>query len=112
MKNATEGFAKMPRLPVITVVMLLAFVCPLLLAVAWLLNLVSQDYSVPILAACVLSYVPRVLCCLRFDRAWLACALNPASITLFLLIQWVALVRRSRGKSVQWREREYELAAS
>ncbi len=74
MKNANEGFAKMPLLPIMTVLMLLAFVGPLLSAVALWLNLISEDFLIPITAACVLSYLPRVLCCLKFDRAWLACA--------------------------------------
>ncbi|MFN9720393.1 MAG: glycosyltransferase, partial [Planctomycetota bacterium] len=103
MKNATEGFAKLPLLPVMTVIMVLAFVCPLLFASALLLNLIGKDLAVPVITACVLSYVPRILCCLKFDRAWLACILNPVSIVLFLMIQWMALIRKSQGKGVQWR---------
>ena len=112
MKNANEGFAKMPLLPVMTVLMLLAFVGPLLSAVALSMNLISEDFAFPIIAAFVLSYLPRVLCCLKFDRAWLACMLNPVSIVLFLTIQWIALIRKSQGKGVQWRQRSYEMATS
>ena len=112
MKNANEGFAKMPLLPIMTVLMLMAFVGPLLSAVALWLNLISEDFAIPIIAAFVLSYLPRVLCCLKFDRAWLACMLNPASIILFLIIQWIALIRKSQGKGVKWRQRSYEMATS
>ncbi len=112
MKNANEGFARMPLLPVMTVLMLLAFVAPFLSAVALWLNLISEDFLIPITAACALSYLPRVFCCLKFDRAWLACMLNPASITLFLIIQWIALIRKSQGKGVKWRQRSYEMATS
>jgi glycosyltransferase involved in cell wall biosynthesis len=112
MKNANEGFAKMPLLLVMTILMLLAFVCPLLSTVALSLNLISEHFVLPIIAACVLSYLPRVLCCLKFDRAWLACLLNPVSIVLFLIIQWTALIRKLRGKGVQWRQRSYEMATS
>jgi hypothetical protein len=112
MKNANEGFAKMPLLPIMTVLMLLAFVGPVLSAVALWLNLISEDFQIPITVACVLSYLPRVLCCLKFDRAWLACALNPTSIILFLVIQWIALIRKSQGKGVKWRQRSYEMATS
>ena len=112
MKNANEGFAKMPLLPIMTLLMLLAFVGPLLSAVGLWLNLISEDFLIPITVACALSYLPRVLCCLKFDRAWLACALSPASITLFLVIQWIALIRKSQGKGVKWRQRSYEMATS
>ena len=112
MKNANEGFAKMPLLPVMTVLMLLAFVAPLLSAVALSMNLISEDFAIPIIAAFLLSYLPRVLCCLKFDRAWLACVLNPVSIVLFLTIQWIALIRKSQGKGVKWRQRSYEMATS
>jgi hypothetical protein len=112
MKNANEGFAKMPLLPIMTVLMLLAFVGPLLSAVALWLNLISEDFVLPIVAACTFSYLPRVLCCLKFDRAWLACVLNPVSIILFLVIQWIALIRKSQGKGVKWRQRSYEMATS
>ena len=112
MKNANEGFAKMPLLPVMTVLMLLAFVAPLLSAVALSMNLISEDFAIPIIAAFLLSYLPRVLCCLKFDRAWLACVLNPVSIVLFLIIQWIALIRKSQGKGVKWRQRSYEMATS
>ncbi len=112
MKNATEGFAQLPRLPVITAIMMLAFVGPPLLAVALSLGFIHWDWAFPIITACVLSYLPRVWCCLKFDHAWLACVLNPISIVLFLVIQWMALVRRTQGKGVQWRQRHYEMAAS
>lgn len=112
MKNASEGFAKMPLLPVMTVLMLMAFVFPLMFGVALSLNLISRDFVFPVIAACMCSYLPRVLCCLKFDRAWLACALNPVSIILFLVIQWIALIRKSQGKGVQWRQRSYEMATS
>ena len=112
MKNANEGFAKMPLLPIMTVLMLLTFVGPLLSAVALWLNLISEDFAIPIIAAFVLSYLPRVVCCLKFDRAWLACVMNPASIILFLVIQWIALIRKSQGKGVKWRQRSYEMATS
>jgi hypothetical protein len=38
--------------------------------------------------------------------------LNPASIILFLIIQWIALIRKSQGKGVKWRQRSYEMATS
>ena len=112
MKNATEGFAKMPLLPVMTVLMLLAFVLPVVCAIGVMTGLMSPHFWIPVLCSCFMSYLPRFLCCLKFDRAWLACLLNPASIILFLTIQWSALISKSRGKGVEWRQRSYEIAPS
>ncbi len=112
LKNAREGFAKMPLLPVMTVLMLLAFVGPVICAAGLSLGLVATEFFEIVVAACLLSYLPRVLCCLMFDRAWFACLLNPVSILLFLVIQWTAWIRKTRGKGVQWRQRSYKVAPS
>lgn len=112
LKNASEGFAKMPLLPVMTIIMLLAFVCPVLCAAAMAFGFLDRDSSVLVVTALVVSYLPRAVCCFKFDRAWLAFWLHPVSIVLFLIIQWTALIRKSRGQAVQWRQRHYEMVTS
>ena len=112
LKNAGEGFAKMPLLAVMTTLMLLAFVSPVLCLMAAATGWISSTLVIPIVTSCVLSYLPRIVCCWRFDRAWLACLLNPVAIILFLMIQWTSLLRKRLGKSVQWRQRSYEIATS
>lgn len=112
LKNASEGFAKMPLLPFMTVLMLLAFVCPLLSVVAVVLGWLDTQFYTVAWTAFAFSYLPRLICSLKYDRAWLACALNPVSVILFLIIQWSALIRKSRGKGVQWRQRSYEMVPS
>lgn len=112
LKNASEGFARFPQLPVITLLMLLAFVCPVFCLFGMSIGLVGQEYLWIVLTSFVLSYVPRVLCCLKFDHAWSTCLLNPISIGLFLVIQWSALMRKSRGQHVQWRQRNYTMVTS
>lgn len=112
LKNAGEGFARMPLLPIMTLLMLMAFVFPVILLVALTAGWISSHLFVPVIASCILSWLPRVICCLKFDQAWLGCLLNPASIILFLTIQWTALIRKRLGRGVQWRQRSYEIAAS
>jgi glycosyltransferase involved in cell wall biosynthesis len=112
LKNAGEGFAKMPILPVMTALMTSAFVFPALFLASILFGFIRTEFFLPVIAACLLGYLPRVICCLKFDRAWLSCGLFPVSIILFLIIQWVALIRKLRGRGVQWRERSYEMATS
>lgn len=112
LKNASEGFAKMPLLPVITLLMLFAFVCPVLCLAGLAAGLIEATWLPMVLCACAMSYLPRILCCLKFDRAWVACLFSPISILLFLVIQWTALIRKSRGRSVQWRQRDYAVVPS
>jgi glycosyltransferase involved in cell wall biosynthesis len=109
LKNATEGFAKMPLLPVMTLLMLLAFVSPWIMGFTYLMGGVSGSLVWPIVASCALCSLPRFICCWKYDRAWLACLLNPISIMLFLIIQWTALLRKYRRRGVQWRQRSYEV---
>lgn len=112
MKNASEGFARLPLLPFMTTLMLLAFVAPIVCLAACVAGFVSSNLVIPVFASCLLGYLPRFLCCLKFDRAWLAFLANPISILLFLIIQWIALFRKQLGKGVQWRQRNYEIATS
>ncbi len=112
LKNASEGFAKMPLLPIMTILMLLAFVCPILAAAGLMMGWIDTKFTAMIGAACAFSYLPRIVCSLKYDRAWLGCLLHPVAILLFLVIQWTALIRKSRGKGVQWRQRSYEMVPS
>lgn len=107
-KNATEGFAQMPVLPIITVVMLLAFVSPWVCLLAWSTSWIDGSLFVPVILSCLLSSLPRIICGLRFDGSAWGCLLYPVSIVLFLVIQWTAWFRQWRGKPVQWRQRSYE----
>lgn len=111
LKNATEGFARMPLLPVLTLLMLLAFVLPWIFAISFLMGGVNDSLLWPIVASCVLCSLPRLICCWKYDRAFLACLLNPISIVLFLSIQWTALLRKNRGQGVRWRQRNYEVSS-
>jgi hypothetical protein len=112
MKNASEGFAKMPLLPVMSLLLLMAFVFPIIGMFAIGLGYMAHHFLPAVLAATILGYLPRLICCYKFDRAWIGCMLHPVSITLFLIIQWTALIRKSRGKAVQWRQRNYEMVTS
>jgi hypothetical protein len=112
MKNATEGFAKMPLLPVMTILMLSAFVLPAVCMLGVLVGVIGPHLAAPVIGSCLMGYLPRVACCLKFDRAWLGCLLHAVAILLFLSIQWTALVAKSCGKGVEWRQRSYEMATS
>ncbi|AMV22650.1 glycosyltransferase family 2 protein [Planctomyces sp. SH-PL14] len=117
LKNATEGFAKMPLLLVMTVLLSLAFLSPVVELAMLSLGLLPRSLAVPVLASGFFALLPRLWCCLRYDRAWRGCILHPLSVVIFLVIQWTAWSRKrfgrgERGRGVQWRQRSYEIAAS
>jgi glycosyltransferase involved in cell wall biosynthesis len=106
-KNAHEGFANMPLLLFITLVMFLVYVYPVSVVLASAFGIMDASQWRLASVAAVLGYLPRVVCCVRFDHAWLGCLLNPLSIVLFLLIQWEAWFHRLRGRGIEWRSRNY-----
>jgi hypothetical protein len=112
LKNATEGFARWPALPMITVVMAAVFVFPPILMIAGAVGLLPEALTGPVAIALFSGYLPRVICCLRYDRAWLGALLHPVAVVLFLAIQWTAWVDQKRGRTVQWRQRSYETLSS
>ena len=109
-KNAHEGFANMPLLLFVTPLMALIFVYPIALLMTAFAALTPLHLFLAF-TAMVLGYLPRVICCLRFDRSVIGCLLNPLSIVLFLLIQWQAWINRLRGRKVEWRNRLCETTA-
>jgi len=104
LKNAHEGIAT-PRLILpFTLFLLGGTVLPLVVlgAACW------QGQSVPaILAAVALAsgWLPRWLAAVRFRQAALGAALHPLAVSLFVGLQWVALVRRHLGWTTAWRGR-------
>ena len=112
LKNATEGFARWPALPMITVIMLAAFVAPVIFVGVWICEVGLQGQGPLVAITLVSGYLPRLICCLRYDRAWSGALLHPVSVLLFLSIQWIAWINQKRGRSVQWRQRSYETSSS
>jgi transposase len=92
--------------------MLAAFVIPTLAAVPLALGLLPGSQWLPVAIALASGYLPRLICCLRYDRAWLGAMLHPLAVLLFLAIQWLAWVNQKRGRTVQWRQRSYETRSS
>lgn len=107
-KNAHEGFANMPLLLAITPILYLAFIHPVAVIFCSAFFEVSTIHWSIAVFALILGYLPRIVCCIRYDHAWLGCLLNPVSIAMFLVIQWEAWFNRLRGRSVEWRSRTYE----
>lgn len=112
LKNAVEGFAQQPLLTVISLLISASAIAPVLLVPTAIYRGCSPATGLAVAVSCLLSYLPRVVCCFRFDGAWTATWLQPAAMALFLTVQWTAWVRHRLGLGVQWRSRTYEATAS
>jgi hypothetical protein len=103
-KNATEGMAT-PRL--ILPVSMLLFAGQIL---PWLL--LSRNPSWPVVLACVLSILPRLLGAACFHQSVLSALVHPLGMFLFLVIQWQAFIARLLGRPAQWRGRAFSFGKS
>jgi hypothetical protein len=104
-KNAHEGLATPAQIGPWTLLLLGGQVLPwlLLAATPWL----NAEAFWLTLAAAAISLVPRVLAAVRFQQSWLGVLLHPVAVTMFLCLQWVALVRSLRRKPQSWKGRHY-----
>jgi glycosyltransferase involved in cell wall biosynthesis len=104
-KNAYEGIANERLIVPFSVLLLMGYVAPTILAAGWLLG--TSTVPPIAIAGLVFSYIPRFLSAYRFDRDWLTAWLFPVSILLFLALQWSALLNHHRGTKSTWRGRAY-----
>lgn len=112
LKNAHEGFARMPAILVISTMMIFAYVVPAVLVALIGVGLLDLNLLPFALLALGFGYLPRIIACVKYDNAWGAALLHPVSIIMFLTIQWVAWFKKVRGKVVDWRSRSYEMVPS
>jgi len=109
MKNATEGIAAPGRIVPFTLLLFCGQILPWLLLIgeAFLPNLPGLELC---FAACILSLIPRFISVGRFRQRWAGAVLHPASVALFLILQWAALLRKLRGTRVQWKGRAFDVS--
>ena len=105
LKNAHEGIANARLIVPVTSLMVMGYLAPVVLAGYQLVRPDSTRATVIAVLAATISYLPRVMAAARFDRAWLATALFPVSILLFVVLQWIAFLRRLLGAKPSWRGR-------
>lgn len=110
LKNATEGFARQPLLMLITGLIASSAILPVFLVPAAIYRGTSSGTALAVAVCTILSYLPRTVCCLRFDGSWGVVVLQPVAMMLFLAVQWTAWIRWKLGLGVQWRSRAYETA--
>jgi glycosyltransferase involved in cell wall biosynthesis len=104
-KNATEGIATPANILPFTLLLLFGQVIPIFL----LLAAHSHAARSIALAAVALSYLPRLICALRFRQSWLGAIFHPVGVTLLLVLQWWAFARKMAGTQAIWKQRAYSV---
>ncbi len=110
-KNATEGLAAPEKIVPATVLLLAGQVIPPVLLVLTLLGQLPFAVLVPAGIGTAAAYLPRLAAVRRFRQPLDGALLHPLAITVFLLLQWVALARRLLGRPAAWKGREYSAGA-
>jgi cellulose synthase/poly-beta-1,6-N-acetylglucosamine synthase-like glycosyltransferase len=110
-KNATEGMATPARILPFTFLLLFGQVIPSLLAVS--LAVAPASFSAHeralIFVGVAASFVPRILSVWKYRQSLLSALLHPIGVTLLLVLEWYALVRKLAGQPVTWKERAYRM---
>jgi Glycosyl transferase family 2 len=110
-KNATEGMAAPARILPFTFLLFCGQILPLLLAISVVITPASYSQGARslILAALAASFIPRLLSVWKYRQSLFSALLHPLGVTVLLLIQWYALLRKIAGQQVTWKERAYRL---
>ncbi len=95
-KNATEGMAAPARILPFTILLFCGQVLPLLLALSLAVSPGSYTGRARtlILVALAASFVPRLLSVWKYRQSLLSALLHPVGVTLLLVLQWYALLRK------------------
>src|SRR3984957_8468272 len=110
-KNATEGMASPARILPFSFLLFCGQVLPFLLA--FRLFIAPASYSLParslVFVALAASFLPRLLSVWKYRQSLYSALLHPLGVTVLLLVQWYALLRKIAGQQVIWKERAYRL---
>lgn len=104
-KNATEGIGSPKTIVPFTILLASAAVLPVVsLLIGWLLSW-NSIVMVELLVATCLSWAPRFMAARHFQQSWSSALLHPLGVSVFLVIQWWALLAHTLGYQTRWRGR-------
>ncbi len=110
-KNATEGMAAPARILPFTFLLFCGQVLPLLLAISVVIAPASYSHGARslILAALAASFIPRLVSVWKYRQSLYSALVHPLGVSVLLLLQWYAFLRKMAGQQVTWKERAYRL---
>jgi Glycosyl transferase family 2 len=108
-KNATEGLAAPGRIVPATILLLAGQVMPPVLLLLTVLGFVPPTALIPAVigVGAGAAWWPRLAAVRRFHQPLGSALLHPLGISVFLVLQWTALVRKSLGQPAAWKGRSY-----
>ncbi len=107
-KNATEGIGSPATILPFTILLGGGSVMPVVVAgIGFATGFAGWPTGGPAvaLAAVAVSYFPRIVDAIRFQQSFSSAMVHPLGVTVFLVIQWVALARKTLGLQTTWRGR-------
>ena len=105
LKNATEGIANRKLILPFTILLMGGSVLPFF-TLAWgMIQGLPLPACLVLAFAFALSYIPRIMATYRFAQSPIGAILHPIGVLVFVVLQWVALVRKQLGLTTLWRGR-------
>ena len=105
LKNATEGIANARLIVPFSILLIGGSVLPSVLLVCGYALGASLTAMILLFIAFVIGFIPRVIAIKRFRQSYLGAILHPIGVLWFVILQWVALIRKLLGLTTQWRGR-------
>lgn len=104
-KNAHEGMAAPAAIWIWSALLLGGHVLPGALAAAGAILAPTSPWFAVALAAVVLGLATRAALAVRFRQSALGAALHPVGVATLVTVQWMAWLRRRRGRASVWKGR-------
>ena len=105
LKNATEGIANARLIVPFTILLIGGSVLPgPSLVLGYLASAPSTALAI-LFVAFGISFVPRLIACMRFHQSYFGAVLHPFGVVCFVALQWVAIFRKRLGLTTKWRGR-------
>lgn len=104
LKNAVEGIANPRLIGPFTIILLGGAALPWITLVASVVTGSIAGGAISV-AAIVVGYLPRFVAVRRLRQPFSGAAAHPVAVTLFVALQWIALLQHVAGRPVSWRGR-------
>ena len=105
LKNATEGIANRRLIIPFTILLIGGSVLPGLVAIA--ATATGRPWVLAVSAAGILlGHLPRAIAAKRFRQSNFGVVCHGAAVTVFIILQWIAMLQSIVGYQVAWRGRK------
>ncbi len=104
LKNAIEGIANPKRIVPFTIILIGGSVLPLATAIMSVPRADTTALGMSLLAI-AFSHLPRAIAAIQFRQSWQGVIFHSLAITIFIALQWQALLNHLTGRRIPWRGR-------